>query len=78
MNADELRQIIAEAAVCQTGDTCTLAGGSNCTCPAPINTKQLARVQEAAAGVHCGGLMVECQGLTNPRCEDGKCVADKQ
>jgi hypothetical protein len=64
------------ATSCSPGDTCVLAGSSDCLCPTPVNASRAAEIEAAADEVCCGGAQVECVFFQNPRCENGKCVAD--
>ncbi len=66
----------AEAAACSPGDTCVLAGGSQCLCAAPVNASRAAEIEAAADEVCCGGAQVDCVLFQNLRCENGRCVAD--
>lgn len=71
----ELDELVAEARSCEAGDTCVLAGSSQCTCPRSVNQKRAAEVDELASRVACGGMMVECASPGTPVCENGSCVA---
>lgn len=65
-----------DAAACSPGDTCVLAGGAQCLCAAPVNASRAAEIEAAADEVCCGGIQVDCVAFLNPRCENGRCVAD--
>lgn len=73
---EELEEIIESARACAEGDTCILAGSGQCTCPTPINSNSAERVAEAVEDHDCEGLAVDCRARSNPRCEQGRCVAD--
>ncbi|MCB9558163.1 MAG: hypothetical protein H6707_18755 [Deltaproteobacteria bacterium] len=76
ISEQELARIIDESRSCQAGDVCVVAGSSQCHCPSPINVKFQARVEQAVKDLDCRGSAVKCSPLSNPRCEQGKCVAD--
>ena len=65
-----------DAAACSPGDTCVLAGSAQCLCPGPVNASRAAEIEAAADDVCCGGGHVDCVTFLNPRCENGRCVAD--
>jgi hypothetical protein len=81
MSSQQFDQLVAEASTCTAADTCTLAGkpdsSTTCTCPQPVRSTEAANVDAAARQVACGGKMVKCIGWVNPRCEAGRCVADR-
>jgi hypothetical protein len=72
----EYARIVDDAAVCSPGEACVLAGGSDCTCPQPVNARNAARVNAAADDVRCGNIMVKCRGFGEPRCANGRCEAE--
>src|SRR5687768_16679398 len=74
---DDLLQVINDARACDPGDSCILAGSSQCTCQMPINAESEDDVTAAAEQVDCEGRIVQCVGWTNLRCEDGLCIADE-
>lgn len=76
VSQDDFSAMLEEARACQTGESCALAGGGQCTCDSPVNASKAASIDEAADDVRCGGAQVECPGWSNPRCEAGRCVAD--
>ncbi len=44
---------------------------------APVNQKELAKVQAAGKRVYCAGVATSCRTLTNPHCgADGLCTAE--
>jgi len=75
---EEFTQQREEAAACSPGDTCVLAGSSQCLCAGPVNAAKAAEIEAAAKEVCCGGAVVDCVSFTNLRCENGRCVADFQ
>lgn len=75
---EDLNALIAKSAACAPGDTCVLAGQTDCTCGGPINSKNLSEVNDEAANVRCGGSEVSSRSLTNPHCQNGTCVVDSQ
>ncbi len=76
MTEDSFYKMREESSSCGSADTCTLAGSSSCICAAPVRSSEAANIDAAARQVSCGGKMVKCQSLVNPRCEAGRCVAD--
>jgi hypothetical protein len=75
LSLEEYRDVVEEAQVCAPGDRCVLAGGGQCTCATPVNEREAARIDEAAADVRCGGAMPECPAHFDVRCEAGRCVS---
>lgn len=78
---ERLAELIDEAAACEPGDTCVLAGDSGCTCAQPVNADRADEVDEAAKDVQCCNLVgqcvaVECASFENVRCEEGRCVGN--
>ena len=69
----ELSSLVREARDCSDGDSCVLAGGSQCTCDTAVNAKRKQDVDLAAAMVDCGGAMVECAACIDPQCARGLC-----
>jgi hypothetical protein len=76
LSQEEFEQERAAATACSAADTCVLAGSAQCLCPGPVNAAKAAEIEAAAKDVCCGGTIVECVAFTNPRCENGRCVAD--
>jgi hypothetical protein len=76
LSTEELAQQREEAAACAPGETCVLAGSSQCVCPVPVNASKAAEIEAAADEVCCGGAQVDCVFFQNVRCENGRCVAD--
>jgi hypothetical protein len=73
---EEYRREVEKARACEQGDTCVLAGhGTHCSCPVVVNEAHAQRIDELAQKVSCNHA-VDCLLLCNPRCEDGRCVAD--
>jgi hypothetical protein len=68
---------IDEARACMPGDTCVLAGGGACTCPAAVNGREATRLNDLGRDVRCADAGVQCPALMNPRCEHNVCVADR-
>lgn len=78
---DTLAAVIDDAAACAEGDTCVVAGATDCSCGGPVNSARVDEVEAAAARVSCCDLLgrciaVECAAFENVRCEAGRCVAD--
>ncbi|MDY7226763.1 hypothetical protein [Hyalangium rubrum] len=73
---EELSQEKEDAQACEPGDTCVLAGSSQCTCASPVNASKAKEIDSMADNVCCYGSAVDCVAYTNPRCENGRCVAD--
>lgn len=74
-------RVLDEAVACQPGDTCVLAGDSDCTCGVPVNAARAAEVDEVTAAIACCDVLgscvaVDCAAFANLRCEDGRCVGD--
>ena len=79
---DRLERLIDEAAACEEGDTCVIAGATDCSCGEPVNAEQEDEVNAAAEGITCCDLfgacmMVECAAVEHLRCEEGRCAADR-
>lgn len=77
LSREEFTEQRSEAAACSPGDTCVLAGSAQCLCAGPVNASKAEEIEAAAKDVCCEGAAVECASLTNPRCENGQCVADR-
>jgi hypothetical protein len=73
---EDFSEQVAEAQACSPGDTCVLAGSAQCLCARPVNASKAAEIDAAAKGICCGGVIADCVAFQNPRCEDGRCVAD--
>jgi hypothetical protein len=78
---ERLDRVIDEAKACEEGDTCVVAGGTDCTCGAPVNEEKAAEVTAAAADIECCDLFgrcvaVDCAGFQDVRCEDGTCIGE--
>lgn|GEM_PF-1711401 len=78
-----LAEVIDDARACEPGDTCVVTGGTDCTCPQPVNADAVDAVEaaaEAANGSCCDVfgqcVAVDCAAFANVRCEDGRCVGD--
>jgi hypothetical protein len=76
-----LDEVLADARVCDEGDTCVLAGGTDCTCDQPVRVDAADAVNAAAAGISCCDLLgrcvaVDCAAFANVRCEAGQCVGN--
>jgi hypothetical protein len=79
ISLEEFADLVAEAAVCEAGDTCVVAvTDSDCLCGAVVNAEDQSEIEDAARRVDCEGAIVDCVVLTNPRCEDDTCVADRE
>lgn len=76
LSQEEFAQERLDAAACSPGDTCVLAGSAQCLCPVPVNASRAAEIEASAKDVCCGGGVVDCVAFVNPRCENGRCVAD--
>lgn len=76
LSTAEFQKRVEEAAACAPGDTCVLAGQSQCTCRVPVNARNQAAIDADAKLVDCGGAIVSCIFFSNVRCENGKCVGD--
>jgi hypothetical protein len=76
LSEEEFSQQVEEAEACAAGDTCVLAGSAQCLCARPVNAARAGEIDAAARDVCCGGTLVECVAFQNPRCENGRCVAD--
>lgn len=74
ISIQELSNVVREARPCSAGDTCVLAGGSQCTCSTAVNAEKKHDVDIAAASVDCGGAMVECEACEDPQCLQGTCT----
>jgi hypothetical protein len=77
LSEEEFSHQRQDAAACSPGDTCVLAGSAQCLCAGPVNASRAAEIEAAAGEVCCGGAQVECVAFRNPRCENGRCVADR-
>lgn len=77
---NQLTVTMADAGACVTGDTCVLAGKSNCSCDAPVNARAKTQIDAQVSQINqtCAAedFLGDCQTLTLPRCEAGRCVAD--
>jgi hypothetical protein len=78
---ETLAATIEEARACDVGDTCVLAGDTDCTCGQPVNADAVDEVNAAADRVSCCDLLgrcvaVDCVAFANIRCEDGRCTGD--
>jgi hypothetical protein len=76
LSQEEFNQQVEKAAACSPGDTCVLAGSAKCLCSRPVNASQAAQINASSQDVCCGGGVVDCVAFRNPRCENGRCVAD--
>lgn len=76
LSTDEFQQRVQEAAACNPGDTCVLAGQSQCTCKVPVNARSQASIDADAERLDCGGAIASCILFANVRCENGKCTGD--
>jgi hypothetical protein len=74
---EEYAHIVEQARPCTDGDSCVLAGSSDCVCPTPVNATEQERVSMAATEVDCNGAIAECIAHTNVRCEGGRCISDE-
>ncbi len=76
----QLTATISDAGACVTADTCILAGKSNCSCDAPVNAAARSQIDAQVAQLNqtcrAEDFLGDCQSLTRPRCEAGRCVAD--
>jgi hypothetical protein len=73
---EEYRREVEKARACEPDDVCVLAGhGTRCACPVVVNEAHAQRIDELAQKVSCNHA-VDCFLPCNPRCEDGRCVAD--
>jgi hypothetical protein len=73
---DAYERKVESARSCDPGDTCVLAGqGTHCACPRPVNARHADRINAMARELRCH-FEVGCLPRCNPRCEDGRCVAD--
>lgn len=77
MSEAKLLELIQDSQACEEGDTCVLAGDTQCSCPQPVSSKNKEQIDQAAGLLDCGGKTVKCQGYINPRCADKICVADR-
>ncbi|MGC4113447.1 MAG: hypothetical protein QM765_02000 [Myxococcales bacterium] len=78
ISIQELASVVREARACTDGDTCVLAGGSQCTCNTAVNSTKKKDVDIAVASVDCGGAMVECAECLDPQCVQGMCSCAKR
>jgi hypothetical protein len=76
LSEEEFSRKVEAAEACSPGDTCVLAGSAQCLCARPVNAAKAAEIDASAQDVCCGGAMVSCVAFKNPRCENGRCVAD--
>jgi hypothetical protein len=72
---EEYVEIVEGSRACAADGECVLAGSGACTCAAPVNAAEAARVDEAAAEVDCKGATVECPSQGDVRCNAGRCVS---
>lgn len=76
----ELSRVMAEAKACSATSQCVIAGQSNCSCAAPVNASFSERIDDAVEDVNrtCAieDFLGDCIAYQNPRCEQGRCVAD--
>jgi hypothetical protein len=79
LSLSDFQQQVNAARTCDeaAGDTCRLAGASQCLCPTPVNSAKAADIDRVAQSVACGAA-VHCVQMLNPRCANGTCVADIQ
>jgi hypothetical protein len=74
---EEYWREVEKARACEPDDVCVIAGhGTSCACPVVVNEAHADRIDEMARQVSCNHA-VDCLLLCNPRCEDGRCVADR-
>jgi hypothetical protein len=74
LSRDDFWRIIADAAVCSSGDTCVVV--DTCLCPVMVDAARVEEVQTAARKVDCGGgPRPLCPVPTSTaQCENGTCV----
>jgi hypothetical protein len=68
----------AETIACENNTDCVHAGQSNCTCVYPVNTTSAESINNLAKRINCKGVIVDCASVTEPRCEERKCMHDKK
>ncbi len=78
ISPEEFTQMLAEGEACSPGETCVLSVKLDCVCPQPVTEAKARELDEIVDDVNCGNALALCIGLKNPRCEDGRCVADPQ
>jgi hypothetical protein len=76
VSEEEFSQEAEEAAACSAGDTCVLAGASQCLCARPVNASKAAELDALAQEVCCEGRAVSCVPFLNVRCENGRCMGN--
>lgn len=80
VSQDEFGRIAEEARACEGGDTCVVAGSSDCGCPQAVNADRAEEFQAAADALVCctpfSCVQPVCNLVENPRCENGECTAD--
>jgi hypothetical protein len=76
LSISQYRDIVEGARSCQSGDICVAAGGTQCTCPVPVNQKNQPQLSQIAKDVNCGNIAVDCAAWTNLRCENKRCTGD--
>jgi hypothetical protein len=74
---EDLRVALEEAAACTLGDTCIVAGKTSCSCAMPVNERSVEHIRALAADVHCSEGVVKCMSWSQLRCENGRCVGDR-
>ena len=75
---DALQAHRRELVRCEPGDTCVIAPSSSCHCFGPYNASQQELWDSLRAESTCEGCPINfCPSLVNPRCEEGRCVADE-
>src|SRR5512140_2410155 len=76
LSQEDFNKQVEEATACSSGDTCVLAGSAQCLCARPVNASKASQLNDSAKDVCCSGVQVDCIAFQNPRCENGRCVAD--
>jgi hypothetical protein len=77
----EYDEAVTAAVSCTADETCVIAGGVwGCRCPVAVVADQEADVNQAAAEAECPDEYerLACVPVVNPRCDNGRCLADTQ
>lgn len=76
---ERLAEIVADSQACEHGDTCVVAGFTDCNCGFAVNADAEDAVNAAADGVSCCDLLgqciaVDCAAFESVACIDGRCT----
>jgi hypothetical protein len=72
LSQEDYGKLAEQARVCQPQDTCVL-GPNPCLCGVPVNSRDLAKLQDAAKGLHCTSLADCIPPADRFACINGRC-----